>query len=248
MQLDAALVLTALQRGALTRTPLLPVRSAEPATSPGKPAAVALRHWLKARRVASLVPGLEGGEGVGPAGDTAPGLGGLPRGAVAVPGGEALFPGAAVRRAADDLLGIELAHLVGHPERLVGRKAQDLLGHTDLVLAERVSVGVRAVGQLGRGPADVAAQHQEVRLGVGPVCRVIESLTDGRLERVDVVRHLAEVVHAPAVGLEALLDVVVVGQLGRPVDGDVVVVVEGDEPAQTEVAGQGAPPRARHPP
>ena len=101
-------------------------------------------------------------------------------------------------------------------------------------------MGLRAVGQLGRGPADVAAQDEQVRLGVGPVSRVIEGFTDGRLERVDVVRHLAEIVHAPAVGLEALLDVVVVGQLGGPVDRDVVVVVEGDEPTQTEMAGERA--------
>ncbi len=84
----------------------------------------------------------------------------------------------------------------------------------------------------------MAAQHQEVRLGVGPVGRLLQRLADGRLQPVDVVRHIAEVADAPAVGLEALLDVVVVGQLGRPVDGDVVVVVEGDEAAEAEVAGQ----------
>ena len=55
---------------------------------------------------------------------------------------------------------------------------------------------------------------------------------------VDVVGHLAEVAHAPAVGLEALTGVVVVGQLGRPVDRDVVVVVEGEQPSQAEVPGQ----------
>ena len=72
----------------------------------------------------------------------------------------------------------------------------------------------------------------------GPSAGSSNDLADGRLEPIDVVRHLAEVADAPAVGLEALLDVVVVGQLGRPVDGDVVVVVEGDEAAETEVAGQ----------
>ena len=47
-----------------------------------------------------------------------------------------------------------------------------------------------------------------------------------------------EVAHIPPVGLEALGHVVVVGQLGRPVDGDVVVVVERHQPAQAEVPGQ----------
>ena len=42
----------------------------------------------------------------------------------------------------------------------------------------------------------------------------------------------------PAVGLEAPDRVVVEGQLGRPVDRDVVVVVDVDEPAEAEVAGQ----------
>ena len=42
----------------------------------------------------------------------------------------------------------------------------------------------------------------------------------------------------PAVGVEALGHVVVVGQLGRTVDGDVVVVVDVDEPPQPQMAGE----------
>ena len=48
-----------------------------------------------------------------------------------------------------------------------------------------------------------------------------------------------EPLDVPAVGLEALAGVVVEGDLGRAVDGDVVVVVDVDQPAQAEVAGQG---------
>ena len=45
--------------------------------------------------------------------------------------------------------------------------------------------------------------------------------------------------HVPAVGLEALGDVLgVEAQLGRAVERDVVVVVEVDEPPEAELAGQ----------
>jgi hypothetical protein len=57
-------------------------------------------------------------------------------------------------------------------------------------------------------------------------------------ERVGVVRDLTELVNVPAVGAEASDDVVARGQFGRAVDGDVVVVVHGDEPAQLEVSGE----------
>ena len=59
-----------------------------------------------------------------------------------------------------------------------------------------------------------------------------------RLEGVAVVTDLAEVLDVPAVGLEATADVVGVGQLGLAVDGDPVVVVDADEPAEPEVAGE----------
>ncbi len=84
----------------------------------------------------------------------------------------------------------------------------------------------------------MAAQHEEGGLGVGPVGRLLDRLPDGGLQRIDVVGHFAEIAHAPAVGLEALGHVVVVGQLGGAVDGDVVVVVEGEQPPQAEVPGE----------
>ena len=42
----------------------------------------------------------------------------------------------------------------------------------------------------------------------------------------------------PAVGLEALAHVVVVGEIGRALDRDLVVVVDADQLAEPEVAGQ----------
>ena len=44
--------------------------------------------------------------------------------------------------------------------------------------------------------------------------------------------------HVPAVGLEAPADVLGERELGVAVDGDVVVVVDDDQPAQPEVAGE----------
>ncbi len=181
---------------------------------------------------------LEVGEVVVPPGEAVTGMGRVPGGAVTAPGGEALLPGGALLRPAADLQAVELAHLVGDPERLVGRQAQDLLGGADLRLAEGGPVRLRGIGQVGRRPPDVAAQHQQVGLGVGAVGGEVQRLPDRRLQAVDVVGHLAQVAHTPPVGLEALDRVVAVGELGRPVDRDVVVVVDRQEPPQTEVPRQ----------
>ena len=58
------------------------------------------------------------------------------------------------------------------------------------------------------------------------------------LERVEVVGDGAELDDVPAVGAETSGDVVAVGELGVAVDRDVVVVVDGDELAEAEVAGE----------
>ncbi len=77
------------------------------------------------------------------------------------------------------------------------------------------------------------AQHQERRtLGLG------HRLADGGLEGVEVVGDLAEFDHVPAVGAEPFADVVVRGEVGRTVDGDVVVVEEADQVAEAEMARQ----------
>ena len=85
----------------------------------------------------------------------------------------------------------------------------------------------------------MAAQDQQRGLGLGPVGRLGHGLTDSRLEAVDVVGHLTQIAYVPAVRLEALRHVVAVGQLGGAVDGDVVVVVEGEQLPETQVPGQG---------
>ena len=137
-----------------------------------------------------------------------------------------------------DGLAIHVEDLVGHPEGLVRRQPEDLLGRPDLVLAERRAVGLRGVGHMRRGLADVAAQDQQARAvldGHGPA--------HGRLEGVGVVGDLAQTLDVPAVGLEALGRVVVQGELGRPVDGDVVVVVDVDADGRARGARRAMPPR-----
>ena len=57
-------------------------------------------------------------------------------------------------------------------------------------------------------------------------------------EPIHVVGHLTELDDVPSVGPEALGDVVVVGQRGVAVDRDVVVVVDADQLAEREMAGE----------
>ncbi len=103
----------------------------------------------------------------------------------------------------------------------------------DLVGAERLAVGGAAVGLVGRGPADVTAEDQHR----GTVLDRHRP-ADARFESVEVVGDLAQVLDVPAIGLEALAGIVVEGELGGSVDGDVVVVVHVDEPAEAEMAGE----------
>ncbi len=181
-----------------------------------------------------LVAGRPRRQGVLPAGQPSEVDGRLVGLAVAVPRGQPLLPRLAGLAAPASGGPVEVEHVVGHPERLVGRQAQDLLGGPHLVVAQRVAVGVGGVGEVGGGPPDVAAQDQQRRglvVGRGPPQR--------GLEPVDVVRHLAELVDVPPVALEALDHVVGQRELGLAVDADVVVVVDVDEPTEPQVAGEG---------
>ena len=85
----------------------------------------------------------------------------------------------------------------------------------------------------GDGVADVRAQDQQARA-------VLDRLGGEQrlLEGVAVVGDLAEVLDVPAVGLEALADVVGGGELRRAVDRDAVVVEHDVESAEPEVAGE----------
>ncbi len=124
--------------------------------------------------------------------------------------------------------------LVGDVEVLVRVPAVGLLGEPHLLLAERRAVrglGVLLVRRPGR---DVRAADDERRLvldGHG----VARGLLDAVEREV-----LAEVLHVPAVGLVALADVLGERERGVALDRDVVVVVEGDQAAELEVAGERA--------
>ena len=104
----------------------------------------------------------------------------------------------------------------------------------DLVVAERVAVGLGGVGELGRRVADVAAQDEQRRAGPRRPCARRSAASRASRSLATSPRSL----DVPAVGLEALGGVVGEGQLGGAVDGDVVVVVDVDEPAEAEVAGE----------
>jgi hypothetical protein len=147
--------------------------------------------------------------------------------------GPPLVPRRPLRRALRGGLAVEGEHVVGHPERLVGWDPEDLLGDADLVVAERVAVRGVGVGELGGRVADVAAQHDERRLVLDR-----HAPPQRGLEGVAVVGDLAHLVDVPAVAAEARGCIVGEGQLGLAVDRDVVVVVDHDEPAEAEVAGE----------
>ena len=121
--------------------------------------------------------------------------------------------------------------LVGDVEGLVRVPAVRLLGEPDLVRAERRAVGLLAVVLVRAAVADVGPDGDEARPVVG--ARGL----DGRLDGVDVVAVL-DPARVPAVGIEALDDVLGEGHRRRPVELDVVVVVEDDQLAQPEVAGE----------
>ena len=146
----------------------------------------------------------------------------------------ALLPFGLLVLAALDHRAEVLERLVRDEEGLLARPAVLLLGQLDLVLAQRRAVRARRVLLVGRAERDVGANDDQRR----PVLDLL-GLRDRVLERVEL-DVLAEVLDMPAVGLVALAGVL--GQRERRVafDRDVVLVVERDQPAEAEMAGQRA--------
>ena len=98
---------------------------------------------------------------------------------------------------------------------------------------------LRGVDGVRRAERDVRAdddQRRPLRLGL----RVRDRLA----QRVEVVR-VVDVLHVPALRLEARAAVLGEGDRRRAVDRDVVVVVEVDELAEAERARRSTPPRSR---
>ena len=171
------------------------------------------------------------------AGHAALELGGLGRIGFAV-GGELLVPGGL--GGGTLLLGIPAGgDLAGDLERRMV-PAQGLAGQGNIVVTQGGAVAVLQALLVGGAEADDGLAADQGRL-VGDRA----GLVDGGLDGVAVVTvHLGD--NVPTVGLEAGRGVV--GEPGRglfatahlTVDGDVVVVVEGGQLAQTQGTGQGA--------
>ncbi len=223
---------------------MLPVRSAPPPTSPGTTSVIASSAVEHATRVAiepcprsdqvgSLlsqpsIPRCSMHAAYSSARARAPPCSTRPRRSL---------PLLAGRTAADSRGPVVLEHVVGHEPVLVRLEPDDLLDRADLVrvLADRFAVRARGVGVLRRRVTDVAAQHDDAR-----ALRLGHALADRPLERVEIVGDLTGLDDVPAVRLETQHRVVGERELGRAVDRDVVVVVDRDEPAQPEVAGERA--------
>ena len=91
--------------------------------------AVALMHALMARRVGTPSPASKVGSLASqPSTPCPPDHARVPVGPVHVRRVEAGLPLGVLGLAAGDAAAVEVEHRVGHPERLVGREAEDLLG------------------------------------------------------------------------------------------------------------------------
>ena len=175
----------------------------------------------------------ERGECLLPAGQTCRMPGGIPQRGIDAGRVVPLAPGGHLCVTAAGAVGpVRSDQVVRRPERLV-RDAHHGLGAGDVLGGERVAVGVGVVGEVGARESDVAAQDEQARaVGLG------HATTDAGLERIEVVGDLAELIDVPSVGLETLGDVVAVREVRVAVDGDVVVVVDAHESAETQMAGE----------
>ena len=92
---------------------------------------------------------------------------------------------------------------------------------------------VVGVGLVGGTVADEGGHLDEGGAGVSL------GLVDGVADGVEVGVTVLDVLHVPAVGLVAGADILGEGDVGVAVDGDGVVIVEGDELAEAPVGGEG---------
>ena len=145
--------------------------------------------------------------------------------------GEGAFPGLDEVVAGGDGAAEQRERVGRLVERLVRIPSVRLLDEPDLVGPERLAVRLLGVLAVRAAEADVGPDRDQARPVVGP------GLLDRRRDRLHVVAVL-DPRRVPAVGLEPGDDVLGPGHRGRPVELDVVVVVQGDELAQAEMAGE----------
>ena len=148
-------------------------------------------------------------------------------------GGQGLVPlgleaGAAVNGLTELVVGV-LGNFEG---RVV--PTQLLTGQGCFLLTQSSTVNTGRVGLVGGSIADGGGHLDDRRL-VGHGFGGLDRLGDGINIRVA----LGHVLHVPAVGLVTLQHVLGEGHIGASINGDAVVVVEGNQLAQLQVTGQG---------
>lgn len=127
----------------------------------------------------------------------------------------------------------QLVDVLGNGEALLGVEAELLLELLDVVGLEGRAVDVVGTLLLGAETND-GRELDERGLGL-----LLLTLLDGGLDAVEVVLAVTDGQDLPAVGLVALENVLGEGHLGAAVNGDLVVVPDGNEVAELEVARQG---------
>jgi hypothetical protein len=125
-----------------------------------------------------------------------------------------------------------LVDAIGHEELLVLRPAVVPLGQPDLLLAERLAVGGAGVLLGRRTPGDVTLDDDQRR----PVARLLED-AERPVEHLQVVG-VADARDVPAQAHELGGDVLAEGEVGVPLDGDPVAVVDPAQVGQLPVAGE----------
>lgn len=148
--------------------------------------------------------------------------------------GEELVPLLLGGGTGSDDLASQVVDLLGDGEALVRVEAPLLLELLDVVSLERGAVDT--VGALVLG----AEANDGLELDDGGLVLDGLGLLDGLLDAVEVAITVGDLEDVPAVGLVSLLDVLGEGLVGVTVDGDVVVIVDGNEVAELQVAGQRA--------
>lgn len=132
-----------------------------------------------------------------------------------------------------DLAG-QVVDLLGDGEALLGVEAPLLLELLDVVGLEGGAVDAVCALVLG------AEANDGLQLDDGGLVLDGLGLLDGLLDAVEVAVTVGDLEDVPAVGLVSLLDVLGEGLVGVTVDGDVVVIVDGNQVAELQVTSQRA--------
>jgi hypothetical protein len=121
----------------------------------------------------------------------------------------------------------------GHEERFGPLPSEGLSSEGYFFDAQRFAVGFGGIDFVGATVADMSAADDErgaLRFGLRGDDRFVEG---------GEVVHIAYVLDVPTVGFEPLAHIIGVGQVRIAIDRDVVVIVEADQFAETEMAGEG---------